>query len=74
MPTGHSQSAEHDQNFDEQTVVDNLLHAFYQQQVHLKQLEYNEKGQYFVSHISESETHILYRFITKSERFQAFIS
>ncbi len=32
-------------------------------QVHLKTFEYPEKGQYF-SLISESETHILYRFIT----------
>ncbi len=43
-------------------------------QVHLQKLEYNEKGQYFLSLISESETHILYRFITQSEIFQAFIS
>ncbi len=27
-----------------------------------------------ICHISESETHILYRFITQSEIFQAFIS
>ncbi len=32
-------------------------------QVHLKILEYHEKDQYFLSLISESETHILYRFI-----------
>ncbi len=33
-------------------------------QVHLKKkCEYHEKGQYFLSLISESETHILYRFI-----------
>ncbi len=32
------------------------------------------KSQYFLSLISESETHILYRFITQSEIFQAFIS
>ncbi len=38
------------------------------------QLEYHEKGQYFWSLISESETHILYRFITQSEILQAFIS
>ncbi len=37
-------------------------------------LEYYEKGQYFLSLISESEPHILYRFITHSEIFQAFIS
>ncbi len=43
-------------------------------QGHLKKLEYHEKGQYFLSLISESETHILYRFITQSEIFQAFIS
>ncbi len=42
-------------------------------QVHLR-LEYHEKGQYFVSPISESETNILYRFITQSEICQAFIS
>jgi len=43
-------------------------------QVQLKKLEYREKVQYFLSLISESETHILYRFITQSEIFQAFIS
>ncbi len=43
-------------------------------EVHLKKNEYHEKGQYFLSLISESETHILYRFITQSEIFQAFIS
>ncbi len=43
-------------------------------QVHLNKLEYHEKVQYFLSLISESETHILYRFITQSEIFQAFIS
>ncbi len=43
-------------------------------QVHLKKCEYHEKGQYFLSLISESETHILYRFITQSYIFQAFIS
>ncbi len=32
------------------------------------------KKVYFLSLISESETHILYRFITQSEIFQAFIS
>ncbi len=32
--------------------------------VHLKKFEYHEKGQYFLSLISESETHILYGFIT----------
>jgi len=37
-------------------------------QVHLKKIEYHEKGQYFLSLISESETHILYRFITQSEK------
>ncbi len=34
--------------------------------------EYQE-GQYFLSLVSESETHILYRYITQSEIFQAFI-
>ncbi len=43
-------------------------------QVHLKIKMYNEKGQYFLSLISESETHILYRFIRWSEIFQAFNS
>ncbi len=43
-------------------------------QVHLKKFEYHEKGQYVLSLTSESETHILYRFITQSEIFQAFIS
>ncbi len=42
--------------------------------LNLKKIEYHEKGQYFLSLISESETHILYRFITPSEKFQAFIS
>ncbi len=32
------------------------------------------KNVYFLSLISESETHILNRFITQSEIFQAFIS
>ncbi len=36
--------------------------------------EYQEEGQYFLSLVSESETHILYRYITQSEIFQAFIS
>ncbi len=38
-------------------------------QVHLKQLEYHEKGQYFLSLIIESETHILYRFITHRVKY-----
>ncbi len=42
--------------------------------IYLKKLEYHEKGQYFLSLISESETQILNRFITQSEIFQAFIS
>ncbi len=33
-------------------------------QIHLKKCEYHEKVQYFLSLISERETHILYRFIT----------
>ncbi len=33
-----------------------------------------KKSIYFLSLISESETHILYRFITQSEIFQAFFS
>ncbi len=32
-------------------------------QVRLKEFEYHEKGQYFLSLISESENNILYRFI-----------
>ncbi len=31
-------------------------------EVHLNKIEYHEKGQYILSLISESETHILYRF------------
>ncbi len=42
-------------------------------QVHLKKIENHEKGQYFLSLISESETRVLYRFITYSEIFQAFM-
>ncbi len=38
--------------------------SMYNIQVHLKKIEYNEKGEYFLSLVSESETHILYRFIT----------
>ncbi len=30
---------------------------------------YNEKGQYFLTLISESETHILYRFITHRVKY-----
>ncbi len=39
--------------------------------VHLKKkkIEYNEKGQYFLSLVSESETHILYRFITHRVKY-----
>ncbi len=33
-------------------------------QVHLQKFEYHEKGQYFLSLISEREIYILYRFIT----------
>ncbi len=36
--------------------------------------EYHEIGQYFLSLISESETHILFRFIKQSKIFKAFIS
>ncbi len=32
-------------------------------QVHLKKIEYHEKGQYFLALILQSETHIVYRFI-----------
>ncbi len=38
-------------------------------QVHLTKLEYHEKGQYFLSLISESETHILNRFITHRVKY-----
>ncbi len=38
-------------------------------QVHIKKLEYREKGQYFLSLISESETHILNRFITHRVKY-----
>ncbi len=38
------------------------------------EFENHEKGQCFLSLISESETHILYRLITQSEICQAFIS
>ncbi len=38
-------------------------------QVHLKKIEYQEKGQYFVSLISESETQVLYRFITHRVKY-----
>jgi len=38
-------------------------------QVHLKKKKYHEKGQYFLSLISESETHILYRFITHRVKY-----
>ncbi len=39
-----------------------------------KKIEYHEKGQYLLSLIWERETHILYRFLTQSEIYQAFIS
>ncbi len=38
-------------------------------QVRLKTVEYDEKGQYFLSLISETETHILYRFITHRVKY-----
>ncbi len=38
-----------------------------------QKFEYHEKGQYFLSLISESETHILYRFITHRVKY-VFIS
>ncbi len=38
-------------------------------QVHIKKIEYHEKGQYFLSLISERETHILYRFITHRVKY-----
>ncbi len=37
--------------------------------IHLKKCEYHGKGQYFLSLISESETHILYRFITHGVKY-----
>ncbi len=36
-------------------------------QVHLKKFDYHEKGKYFLE--SESETHILYRFITHRVKY-----
>ncbi len=42
-------------------------------QVHLKILEYHEKGQYFLSLISERETHILYRFITRRVKYFKYL-
>ncbi len=44
--------------------------------VHKKKKKINimKKVNYFLSLISESETHVLYGFITQSEIFQAFIS
>ncbi len=41
--------------------------------ISIQKFEYDEKGQYFLTLISESETHILYSCITQSEIFQAFI-
>ncbi len=41
----------------------------YRYSLNLKKLEYHEKGQYFLSLISESETHILYRFITHRVKY-----
>ncbi len=38
-------------------------------QVHLQKLEYHEKGQYFLSLISESEIYILYWFITHRVKY-----
>ncbi len=38
-------------------------------QVHLKKIEYHEKGQYILSFISDSETYILYRFITHRVKY-----
>ncbi len=38
-------------------------------QVNLKQLECHEKGLYFLSLISEIETHIVYRFITHRVKY-----
>ncbi len=53
-----------------------LLAAQSTVQVHLKKKnEYHEKGQYFFSLISESETHILNRFIThRVKYFKPFFS
>ncbi len=39
-----------------------------------KKINIMKKVNIFVSLISESETHVLYRFITRSEIFKAFIS
>ncbi len=40
------------------------MENFPQIQVHLTKCEYHEEGQYLLSLISESETHIFYIFIT----------
>ncbi len=42
----------------------NLIYLKVYRYTSIKKIEYHEKGQYFLSLISESETHILYRFIT----------
>ncbi len=48
----------------------NMILAYFNMQVHLKKkIEYHEKGQYFLSLISESEMHILYRFITHRVKY-----
>ncbi len=45
-------------------ILSRFVYIYTHTQEHLKGFEYNEKVQYFLSLISESETHILYRFIT----------
>ncbi len=53
----------------EQQLQKGTLPKDYKIQVHLKKLEYHEKGYYFLSLISESETHILYRCITHRVKY-----
>ncbi len=43
-------------------------------QVHLTKIELKKNDNILLSLISESETHVLHRFITQSEIFQAFVS
>ena len=57
--------------FDDDSLLwflfDQPLSNTIQLQVHLKKIECHEKVQYFLSLISESETHTLHRFITQSK-------
>ncbi len=52
------------------SVHNNSIRPITQRQVHLKKkIEYHEKGQYFLSLISESGAHILYKFISHSVKY-----